>query len=158
MHQNITLRNVELLDESILLEWANDYEVRRWSWVNNKKISKAEHHSWFSDQLREDSNIIYMFEIDGVPFGYVRFQISVSEIALHYLVAKEYRGYGFGKTIVQMAASNLRENIGNREIYAYTFPENCASRKSLDRAGFIALSDEMHCRYVLPKCNQVGNI
>ena len=99
-----------------------------------------------------------MFEIDGVPFGCVRFHISISEIVLHYLVAKEYRGYGFGKTIVQMAASNLRKNIGNCEIYAYTFFENCASRKSLEKAGFIALPDETRCRYVLPTCNKVGDI
>lgn len=158
MRHKITLRNVKPLDESILLEWANDYEVRRWSWKNKNKISKAEHHSWFLEQLNGDGSIIYIFEIDDAPIGYVRFQISVSEIVLHYLVAKEYRGNGLGKTIVQMAVANIRYKIGGRDIYAYTFPENCASRKSLERAGFIALSVERHCRYLLSPCNQVSKI
>lgn len=100
----ITFRHAELKDAEILFKWVNDSEVRNNS-INKEPIKFNNHIEWYNQKLNSDCTRIYIMEYGGLPVGQVRFDKWESCWFIDYSVAKEYRGLGFGKKLIQQAAN-----------------------------------------------------
>jgi len=147
----LSLRKVNKNDEGLLFNWANDSEVRKWSF-NKKSITLYEHTIWFNQKLEDENVLMWIFEIENIPTGMVRLEKEENKVFLNYLISPHSRGKGFASKMLNMAMVELNNFWENIKVLAYTLPENIASIKSLGSAGFYLenSSDEKNC-YVFNK-------
>ena len=144
--ETLSLRKVNKKDESLLFNWANDYDVRKWSF-NKKIITLDKHKIWFEGKLSNKNVLIWILEDENMPAGMVRLEKEGSSILLNYLIAPKYRGKKLASKMLDMAMKELNNHWKNVKVWAYTLPENIASIKSLVNAGFLleSSSTEKKC-------------
>ena len=140
-----SLRLANFRDKDIIFSWANDDLVRKWSF-NQDYIKPAEHDAWFK-KIKDLNTIIYIFEFLGKPNGLVRFEKNNDHVVLNYLIAPSARGKGFGAKMLSKALLEIRKVWNGLEIFAYTFPNNIASIKSLEKSNFLLVnkSENKYC-------------
>ena len=132
---NFSFRKIELIDEKLILNWSNDELVRRWSF-NSELIKENEHHTWFKNKYNDNKILMWIFEVSNEPSGLVRFEKKEKKAILNYLISPSHRGRGLAVHMLSMSLNKIHENWGEINIFAFTFPENIASKKSLEKAGF----------------------
>jgi len=140
------LRKVKITDENLLFKWANDSIVRQGSF-NKNPITLDKHKSWFTKMLNDENVLFWIFEVDSIPKGLVRLHKNNNEATLNYLISSESRGKGLASKMLIQAMTEIRRYWENVRILAYTLPENIASMKSLQKAGFYLYnaSNEKNC-------------
>ena len=142
----LSLRKVNKKDESLLFNWANDFDVRKWSF-NKKRITLDRHKIWFKGKLSNKNVLIWILEYKNMPAGMVRLEKEGGSILLNYLIAPKYQGKKLATKMLNMAMEELNIYWKNVKVLAYTLPNNIASIKSLENAGFFfdGLSNEKKC-------------
>ncbi len=143
---SFTLRNVNSSDKNQLLDWANDIETRKWSF-NSKPIKVSEHKKWFNSKNIDKDVAFWIFEFENTPSGVVRFEKYNRKFILHYQIAPQMRGKKLASFMLTEALKKLKKSCLVTEVYAYTYPENLASIKSLKKAGFNLFGNDggKHC-------------
>jgi len=131
----LSLRKVIENDESLLFNWINDPDVRRWSF-NRQLITLDEHKVWFRQKFTDKNILIFILEDANAPVGMVRLEKKENKILLNYLIAPQSRGKKLASKMLKMAMIELNYYWKNFNVLAYTLPENIASIKSLEKAGF----------------------
>jgi len=131
----LSLRKVNKKDESLLFNWANDSDVREWSF-NKKVITLDEHKEWFKQKFSDENVLIWILEDKNMPAGMVRLEKEGKRILLNYLIAPQSRGKKLASKMLYIAMKELKKYWKNVKVLAYTLPENIASIKSLENAGF----------------------
>tara|TARA_Y100000768_G_C23980231_1_gene685340 strand:- start:1492 stop:1986 length:495 start_codon:yes stop_codon:yes gene_type:complete len=130
------IRKVNLADEELILDWSNDFLVRKWSF-NNDFIKRSEHREWFKKKYYDDKVAMWIFESSDEPSGLVRFEKKEDSTILNYLISPKKRGRGYASKMLILAMKELQKKWGNVKIMAFTISDNIASKKSLERAGFV---------------------
>ena len=155
-NNHLSLRKVIYTDEILLFNWINDPDVRKWSF-NKDSITLDEHKVWFKQKLDDKNILMWILEDDNSPAGLVRLEKNNSEVVLNYLIAYQSRGKGFANKMLKMVMVEVRSHWQNVKVLAYTLPENIASIKSLEKAGFYLenSSDEKNC-YVFSKTERIS--
>ena len=59
-----------------------------------------------------------------------------NKVLLNYLIAPQSRGKRLATKMLKIAMNEVRNHWHNVKVFAYTLPENIASIKSLEKAGF----------------------
>lgn len=137
----ICLRPVSHSDIELLWEWANDPETRKNSF-DSAKIPWEEHRTWCQKKLSDESCRIWIASTGGnAPVGYIRFDGKESEATISLTVAPNARGKGYGTKIIQQACDRLFAESQFRLVHAYIKPNNIASVKVFEAAGFRYDSD-----------------
>ncbi len=131
----MNLRPATLNDAALLLEWANDPDVRAASF-NSEPIGAVAHVAWLADRLPHGG--FYIAEEDGRPVGYARVERS-GEIALS--IDAPFRGKGFGRRLITAAAGRATGELGLAEVWARVKTDNEASLVAFAAAGFVADGD-----------------
>lgn len=133
---SICLRPVSNSDIALLWEWANDPVTRKNSF-DTAEISWIEHSAWCQKKL-SDADCRLLIAINGgtVPVGCVRFDCKAAEATISITVAPSARGKGYGAKIIQQACYCLFANSSIRQVHAYIKPDNIASVKVFEAAGF----------------------
>ena len=140
-NNHLSLRSVIHSDENLLLDWANDPSVRKWSF-NKNVISSDQHNIWFNNKLDNTNVLMWIFQVNNSPIGLVRLEKDNGEAVLSYLIAPQSRGKGWASKMLKMAMNKVRKHWLNVKVLAYTLPENVASITSLEKAGFLlAITD-----------------
>jgi len=140
------LRNVYNSDKNQLFEWANDIETRKWSF-HSEAITVLEHKKWFNSKYIDKNVILWIFEYENTSSGLVRLEKYNGKVIIHYQIAPEMRGKKLASVMLEEALKKLKKCWLVNEVYAFTYPENLASIKSLKKAGFNLFSDDggKHC-------------
>ena len=138
--ENLNLRLANKKDEELLLNWANDATVKKWSFLNSSEIEVDEHKKWFKEKLKSNDVRIWILEKQNFPCGQIRIEKSEKQAVLHYSIASDFRGKSFGSKMLQMAILKTFSEWPETQIIAYTVPGNIASNSSLEKAGFIEIS------------------
>ena len=136
LKNHLSLRKVIYTDESLLFNWANDPDVRKWSFSKNV-ISLDEHKIWFNKKLNNSNVLMLIFEVNNTPAGMVRLEKENGEVVLNYLIASQSRGKGLASRMLKMAMNEVKNHWQSFKVLAYTLPGNIASTKSLEKAGFL---------------------
>ena len=155
-NNHLSLRKVIKTDEILLFDWTNDPDVRKWSF-NKNSITVDLHKIWFKQKCDDVNALMWIFEVNNKPAGLVRLEKDNSEVVLNYLIASQSRGKGWASKMLKMAMNEVRSYWQNIKVFAYTLPENIASIKSLEKAGF-SLKDsrnEKKC-YVFHVTKKIG--
>ena len=153
-----SLRKVIKTDEILLFDWINDPDVRKSSF-NKNSITLDVHKIWFKQKFDDVNVLMWIFEVNSTPEGLVRLEKDNSEVVLNYLIASQSRGNGLAGKMLKMAMNEVRSYWQNTKVFAYTLPENIASIKSLERAGFYleSSSNEKNC-YLFRKTEKIGTV
>jgi RimJ/RimL family protein N-acetyltransferase len=138
----LTLRAAQEADCRLLWSWANDPEVRNASFSADP-IPWETHTSWFNGRLADRRSgdamcRIFIAESDNrVPVGQIRFDFRPDkDWDVGISLSKSVRGFGLATELITSGVQELFKKHGPRRIHAYVKPQNLASVKSFERAGF----------------------
>jgi RimJ/RimL family protein N-acetyltransferase len=146
----ITQRPANLGDASVLLDWRNNPNVRKFS-LNTGQISIDEHLLWLSGRLAriklepfflfsEGENLIGMSRLDIAPGSTDRFEISI-------LVDPSQHSKGFGTRMLDMTCKSFFCLHPDQIIVAKVHTLNSISQRLFTSAGFkqqAAFGDFLH--------------
>lgn len=130
----IEVRPVSMLDASLLWEWANDPLTRGRS-LDTRPILWPDHLGWLEEMLGRDDALVFIGEQHGTPVGVVRFHRRGDEAVISVTVAPDVRGRGVGSRLIRRATA-LSVELWQVPVAAVIRPENVASIRSFERAGF----------------------
>lgn len=129
-------------DEQDLLELSNEPSVRAMSF-SSRPIQPDEHHAWLSRTL-DDGAILLLVARDGQRLvGQVRFDAEDDRATISISLAPAYRGLGLAGVMLDRAIDVLR--VLHPEVAfltAHVKPDNLASQRLFERAGFDPLAPE----------------
>jgi UDP-2,4-diacetamido-2,4,6-trideoxy-beta-L-altropyranose hydrolase len=138
----IVLRRADAIDESLLLEWANDRETRQFAF-NRSRIAADQHHQWLLSRL-DDANCTMLIGEDpqGLPLGQVRFDFhsDTNEATINISVDVALRGSGVGSALLREAIAAWRRQYPRAPIIAEVVEGNRASKQLFSSAGFTVTS------------------
>lgn len=140
----ISLRPAIAADEALLLQWANDPQVRANSF-SPEPIAPDDHHHWFHKGLANPNRLLLIATTtDGLPIGQIRFdrqpdsaQTDAIEAKLSLLLDRCARGHGLAAELVRLGLQALEQHWGPAvEAVAEVLTSNTASNACFARAGF----------------------
>jgi RimJ/RimL family protein N-acetyltransferase len=138
----LTLRTAQEDDCRLLWSWANDPDVRNASFSSDP-IPWDTHTSWFNRRFAESPGgdvkcRIFIAETEnGVPIGQVRFDFRPDkDWDVGISLSKSVRGFGLARELITSGVRELFKNHKPSRVHAYVKPQNVASVKSFERAGF----------------------
>ena len=142
IQSNLRLKPASSLDESLLLRWANDPQVRQNS-KTPQPIKSRNHTNWFKTSLSDPNRLILIAsDAQGCPLGQIRFdRKSMSEESSQAFIDLSLdrcaRGRGLGKELLILALKCISTNWGpNIEAIAEVFETNISSQSTFSKAGF----------------------
>lgn len=130
----LVLRRVQPIDESFLLDVANNDAVRSVSFQTHV-IAKTEHHRWFTQQL-ERRLPFYIGMFDGMPCGYARFDRPYGNATISVALSTDFCGKGLGTILIMCACHKVFSETDIKNIMAYIKPDNEKSIRAFERARF----------------------
>ncbi|GAB3773391.1 hypothetical protein GCM10028818_14860 [Spirosoma horti] len=137
----LTYRTAQPADARLYFDWANDPDTRRQSF-HSAPISLETHTSWFSRKLADPNALLLVFTDETKqPVGQVRFERTPvadmpDEIIIGLSVDARHRGKGLAFQLITEGCRVCRKEWGAVTIHAYIKPENQASVRAFERAGF----------------------
>ncbi len=137
----LTLRRATAADARLLWEWVND-SVTRASAFQSEPITWADHQRWFAGRLQASDCEMFVAEENGVAVGQIRFDRSGGEAEVDISVAPACRQRGLGVTMLREASVQLQRRHPRVAIVARVKPENRASLRTFEQAGFVATGEE----------------
>jgi|CXWL01.1.fsa_nt_gi UDP-2,4-diacetamido-2,4,6-trideoxy-beta-L-altropyranose hydrolase len=150
----VKIRRAAPTDEAWLLDWANDPLVRD-NAFSKETIDRQTHRGWFGRKLADPGCLILIGEDQhGLPVGQVRFDCRDGEGVIDISIDAALRELGVGKTLLQLAITQLRQTTLCKTVVADVLADNEASRKLFLGLGFRPappdLSKHGSLRFVLP--------
>ena len=141
----ISLRLAIAADEALLLQWANDPQVR----VNSfspEPIAPDDHHRWFQKGLSDPNRLLLIATaVDGCPIGQIRFDrqpANPSEAAVDLSLDRCARGNGLAAALIRLGLQAMEQSWGPTvEVLAEVLGSNTASNACFARVGFTADSE-----------------
>lgn len=132
---DIVIRRATKEDVDLYFKWVNDSSVRENSF-NTERVKLNEHQDWFNERLKRENVFLYVFELDSVPFGQVRYEVD-KEAIIYISIQESHRGKGLGGLMVEMSLKKFfGENPDKDSVYAYIKETNESSIKMFEKAGF----------------------
>jgi hypothetical protein len=141
----ISLRPATEADETLLLRWANDPQVRANSFSPDS-IAVADHHNWFQKGLADSNRLLLIATAaDGCPIGQIRFdqqpagaEGGASEATVDLSLDRCARGHGLAAELVRLGLLAMEQHWGPAtDAVAEVLPSNTSSNACFARAGFI---------------------
>ena len=135
-NNTLNLRKVNKDDIELLYEWVNDPAVRNNSF-NTGKIAFEDHKKWFENTLLNEDRIIFILEDSNTPVGQIRFDIKEDKAYIDYSVSKDNRGKGYGKVLLDMGVSKLKEIRPEvKTVIGLVKPQNEESKNCFKNSGY----------------------
>lgn len=132
----VFLRKAEKGDIELLFRWANDSVVRSNSF-NTDSIPYENHVKWFNRMMEDSSVLQFIMMDDDMPVGQIRLNVDGDEAEIGYSIGTEFRGKGYGHTILQLIAEEIATNYPHiKTLVARVKPENIASKKLFESEGY----------------------
>jgi len=137
---NFTLLQKERHLENCL-RWVNDEEVNKWLLIGAFPITRRQEEEWF-DKDPGKENAVFAVEtsagryIGNVGLHRINWQSRAAELGI-VIGEKDEWGKGYATEIEKMMIGYGFRTLGLRKIHARVFAENIASRRALEKNGFV---------------------
>ncbi|HEY7060815.1 MAG TPA: GNAT family N-acetyltransferase [Chloroflexota bacterium] len=131
----LTLRPATRDDARLLWEWANDPDVRANAFFP-EPIPWETHRAWLDRKLAAPDCRIWIAARGGAPVGQVRYDRAGDAAEIGISVAAAGRGQGLGTALLRASAPRACAELGVRRLVALVKPQNHASARAFERAGF----------------------
>jgi UDP-2,4-diacetamido-2,4,6-trideoxy-beta-L-altropyranose hydrolase len=139
-------------DKFLILNWANDRNVRE-NAFNQKKIGVEEHHKWFDAQLKDqDGSRLYIIQtVSGnTSVGQVRIdKLNDNQWEIHYSLDFKFRGRGMAQPMLMAALKFFQAGMTkkNIDLIARVKNDNIPSHKIFNTLGFRKISSGEYSTY-----------
>jgi len=137
----LLLRPATSGDALDILRWRNDPHTRSMS-RDTSVIDVDAHLAWFAKALQDPSRLLLVAEAEGEKLGMVRFDEVDGCWEVNINLAPEVRGQGLGAPLLKAGLSHFAERRPMVAVEAEIRPENAASIRIFESAGFRALPPE----------------
>ena len=137
----LSYRPIALSDELLVFEWNNDVQTRKNSFQSNA-IQLEQHKTWFSKKIADKQAYYLIALLENHPIALIRYDVSNINTSVGITVSIEYRGKGLSSQMLKESALLYFSQFKN-PLLAYIKPENIASIKSFEKAGYVYIRDEM---------------
>ncbi len=132
MAQEFSIRMAKIDDMKNVFELSNDDLVRQNS-IHTEKIEWKTHVEWFKARINKIEEPFYIVEDKNGKFmGQLRFDKQNDDFVVSVSVAPEFRGKGLASEILSEAI----KKSGLKNLSAYIFDFNEASKNAFEKAGF----------------------
>ena len=133
---DVTLRPATIDDSRMLWEWRNEETVRLASF-NTDPVPWEDHCRWLESRLKNpNSKILIAINSKQSPIGQVRLDLANQRATISISIAEQYRSAGYGRTIIRKATAVAICHFGVTAVDAMIRPENAASQKAFQKAGY----------------------
>ncbi|MCJ7423565.1 GNAT family N-acetyltransferase [Candidatus Bathyarchaeota archaeon] len=133
--KTVNLRIVEKEDLPLLTEWLNNPEFSgEFMWFPQQQ-SRAEREKEY-DNLPPDTKQFFIEKKDGTKIGWMGHFLLGSLLEIFYYLLPSERGKGYGTEAAIIMVDYLFLSKDLERIQAKADPENIASCKALEKAGF----------------------
>ena len=128
-------------DAERVWRWRNDDAARQASF-SDAMIPLADHLTWFTRALDDDSRLLLVGESDHGEVGYVRFDFSETACTTTVSIAVDpaHRGRGYASVLLRGGVALARQRWPAGEPVAFVKPDNRASRQAFESAGFVVVA------------------
>lgn len=137
---SVQLRAVTLDDCALLLRWQTA-QARRY-FHRPEVPSAAEHRRWFDGRLAMTEPMLWIVERASEAVGYVRLDVAddrAEGMTISVLVHEPYQGRG----LAAAALLELRRMMPKQRLRAEIHPQNIASQKAFEKAGYARVADNL---------------
>lgn len=131
----LEIRCASIQDMTTYFHWANESETRKNS-LDPTPIAWLQHQAWFSDRINDPKFVFYIFCVNQIPVGQVRFEVKEGEAMLSYSVDAEFRGMGLGVEIINRAIIKLTAINQASTVRGVIKNDNYASLATFEKIGF----------------------
>ena len=141
LNADFWLRLASVDDEQLLLDWANDPDVRAQAFSSDL-ISKSTHAVWFQNKIADVENCYLFIAVapNGTPMGQVRFDRVVPIMEkwnIDYSLGHAFRGNRLARTFLAKAFNEVTIRCGSSTTFvAQVKSGNEASVKTFQTLGF----------------------
>ncbi|MGQ9908288.1 MAG: UDP-2,4-diacetamido-2,4,6-trideoxy-beta-L-altropyranose hydrolase [Candidatus Flexifilum sp.] len=143
LEERVWLRRAHLNDMRQIWLWANDPVARSVSF-HSAPIPWDDHVRWYTSRMTSAGTAIDIaFTPDDRPVGQVRFDaIDTPEAIISVIVDPQFRGQGIGSALIQRAVEQIFQEAKTvQRVLAWIKPDNLASRRAFERAGFVFVQE-----------------
>ena len=136
--QRLALRPATMDDADLLLGWANEPATRAAS-LTSRPIERPEHLAWLAVRLADPASKIWigLEPSTRAPLGVIRFeQDDAGAAVVSISVAAEARGHGVATLLLELGLAAASTALRPSRIVAFVLPDNEASIRLFERAGF----------------------
>ncbi len=132
----LRLRRVQDTDCALLFAWANDPRTRLYS-IHSEPIAWETHVAWFQRRQGDSACLLFIAEDEGnTPIGQIRFDLCGNEAEVGISLDTRQRGKGYGASLITEGIAALAKHTTVQTVHAWIKPENLASQRAFERAGF----------------------
>ena len=136
---DIEIRKATMVEMETTFQWANDPDTRKFSYSSNS-IPWEDHVRWYEQKIINPDCFYYMFFIDQIAIGQVRFDRSKEEeidtFVLSYTLGRAWRGKGLGAYVLLKGIKTLTQETNVKKIVGYVQTANTNSVNIFKRCGF----------------------
>lgn len=118
------LRTMTTEDLERVLAWRNHPDIRRYMYTQHE-ISPEEHHRWFEKASLDPSRRLLVFELDGVPCGYVQFSgVAAGGIADWGFYVSPEAEKGTGRALGYTALDHAFQELALHKVFGQALAFN----------------------------------
>lgn len=134
------LRLATIEDARRLFEWRND-PLTRATMHQTGAFDFQSHCEWLTRSLAMDARKLYIAEVDSIPVGTVRTDLTNSVTEFSWTIAPQFRGRGFGKQMVALALATvtgpIHVEIKAGNLASIKIAEHVGLRRRFERDGVL---------------------
>ena len=130
------IRSLQKEDLDYLLSWRNDKKIRS-HMIQSNKITKKEHYNWYNNCLIDKNKLLFVYEEDNRPCGFVQFDKNENDKTAEWGFYKKpdaQNGVGFRMGLCAIDTIKNMENIN--KIVGKVLVSNNASINFHKKLGF----------------------
>jgi RimJ/RimL family protein N-acetyltransferase len=125
----LVIREATKDDAQLYFDWANDPAVRKMAF-HQEPIPWENHVKWFNAKLASKTSHLFLCYQQKLPIGQVRFDIiDGGDAEIDISIAKEFRGGGLGKQMLQSAIEYESKTNGIHSFVSEVKEENISSQR-----------------------------
>lgn len=133
----VALRKADESDMGRVWVWNNEPAARAAS-TRSESIPWEAHQRWFAAKLRDPQTALWIVERANIgAIGTVRVERAGDEDIISLALTPGVRGRGLGAVVIVEAIRQWRHAGVERPVVALVKPDNVASIKAFERAGFV---------------------
>ncbi|MDE6312071.1 MAG: GNAT family N-acetyltransferase [Lachnospiraceae bacterium] len=141
----LKLRKACEQDCDLFFQWANDKECRKNSF-STEPIAYESHCQWFQKKLQSKTSELFLLE-EEKPVGMLRLDYEDQQVKISYSIAAEQRGRGYGKKLLELAETFVKENRQETYLVAEVKKENMVSRHLFLLMGYVEVEQDKCMEY-----------